>query len=392
MEKVKEETVPAVAEQTEVKARPPIPPKVLRRLWVNSGGRCEYDGCNTSLLEHALLKHQFNIAYVAHIVAAKPDGARGHETRSFELATDYDNLMLLCDACHRLVDEEDVDGHPVERLTEMKKKHEARIQLVTDIKPQRNTHIVLYGANIGVHASPLSYAQAAESVLPQMFPAKSHALELSLGNCAFEDHTPEYWAFQVENLVRRFRDNVLPIIEGTAEAHFSVFALAPMPLLIKLGTLLPDLYRVDVYQRQREPQTWKWQETGAPLNYRLEEPADKNGVPVLVISVSATITDDRVAAVIPDNHSIWRITVDVPGNDCMKTKANLAAFRAIARQALDVIKAEHGQNTPLLVFPAMPVSAAVEFGRIRMPKADMSMAIYDQNRHANSFIQTITIQ
>src|SRR5690606_39082729 len=126
--------------------RPAIPDKALRKLWVNSGGRCQYDGCNDFLLEHALVKAQYNKAYVAHIISADPDGPRGDEILSPQLATDYNNLMLLCDECHRLIDRDDVGGHPVERLIEMKRKHEARIRLVTGIEPNRESHLLLYGA------------------------------------------------------------------------------------------------------------------------------------------------------------------------------------------------------------------------------------------------------
>jgi hypothetical protein len=36
----------------------------------------------------------------------------------------FDNLMLLCPNCHRLVDTLDPAGHPVERLVEIKERHE----------------------------------------------------------------------------------------------------------------------------------------------------------------------------------------------------------------------------------------------------------------------------
>jgi hypothetical protein len=57
-----------------------------------------------------------------------------------------------------------------------------------------------------------------------------------------------------------------------------------------------------------------------------------------------------------------------------------------------LIKGKHGQSTPLRIFPAMPIACAVEFGRVRMPKADMPWIIYDQNNKAGKFIQTISIQ
>jgi hypothetical protein len=374
------------------KTRVKIPDRVKLRLWVSAGGRCEYDGCNKDLLTHETTKRSFNTSYIAHIVAAEPQGPRGDEIHSPLLALEFDNLMLLCDGCHRLIDREDIAGHPVDRLILMKKKHEERIAIVTGIKPERNSHIILYGANIGAHISPLSYNEAAATILPEMFPANNRAIELSLGNCSFQDHSPEYWSFQEANLTQLFSSKVVPIIEQCSDVHFSIFALAPMPLLIRLGTLLPDLYSADIYQRQREPQTWKWQKKQSNLVYRFSEPEDKSGEAILVISISATISHDRVRTAFPTSNSIWEIFIDEPHNGCIKTKEELAGFRVILRRAFDKIKDVHGQNAQLFVFPAMPVSASVEMGRVRMPKADLDLVIYDHNRHTNSFIQTITIQ
>jgi hypothetical protein len=61
------------------------------------------------------------------------------------------------------------------------------------------------------------------------------------------------------------------------------------------------------------------------------------------------------------------------------------------RRLFDKIKAEHGHDTVLHVFPAMPVAAAVEFGRIWMPKADMRMTIYDENKILGGFVSATDI-
>jgi hypothetical protein len=74
--------------------------------------------------------------------------------------------------------------------------------------------------------------------------------------------------------------------------HYSVFAMAPQPLLIKFGVLLNDLNNVKVYQKHREPSTWKWQTDSPDIEYILREPADKTKIPVLVFSLSATITHE----------------------------------------------------------------------------------------------------
>jgi hypothetical protein len=61
------------------------------------------------------------------------------------------------------------------------------------------------------------------------------------------------------------------------------------------------------------------------------------------------------------------------------------------RQLLDRIKAAHGQNTVLRVFPVCSVSMAIEFGRIRMPKADMPWRLYDQVNPRGGFVSALAI-
>ncbi len=110
-----------------------------------------------------------------------------------------------------------------------------------------------------------------------------------------------------------------------------------------------------------------------------------------MLSLSATINDDRIISVLGENVSIWKITVSDPNNDYMRTASDLQNFRQIMRFAFDNINAVHGM-TDLHVFPAMPISASVELGRVWMPKADMPMIIYDQSRVIRGFYQTLKIE
>ena len=127
-----------------------IPEKIKIILWGLAAGRCEYNGCNEKLYEDPLTRSQFNQSYIAHIIADEPGGPRGDLILSPRLSADISNLMLLCDRHHRLIDKEDVAGHPVERLTEMKRKHEERIDLLTTIKDEKRSNVVLYGSNINL--------------------------------------------------------------------------------------------------------------------------------------------------------------------------------------------------------------------------------------------------
>ena len=61
------------------------------------------------------------------------------------------------------------------------------------------------------------------------------------------------------------------------------------------------------------------------------------------------------------------------------------------KEAFREIKRLHGQEAILNIFPAMPVSLAVQLGRVWMPKADLSMTIFDQNRELGGFVKAIDI-
>ena len=361
-------------------------------LWAISGGRCEYEGCNKELYRDLLTKKEFNIAYIAHNVGNDPNGPRGEKKRSTILADNIDNLMLLCDEHHRLIDKFDVTGHPEEKLQAMKRKHEERIRRLTSIAPEMSTEIILYGANIGDNNSPLSYKMACDAIAPDFYPASEYAIELGQKNSSLSDNTETYWAAEAFNLCKQFDLKIKPRLMHGNTDHYSLFALAPQPLLIRLGVLINDLSNLRLFQKHREPSTWKWQISSSNVEYIFREPTDKTKIPVLVISLSTTVTHNRIERILGDSVSLWEITLsDKPNNDFLKTEALLSDFRRTARYAFDKIKSHHG-CIDLHVFPAMPVSAAVELGRVWMPKADMPLVIYDENRTKDGFFKTITIK
>ena len=83
-------------------SRKNISEKIRTRLWMQAGGRCEYEGCNLPLWRDELTMAKMNAAYIAHNIAAEPNGPRGDEILSPKLAADISNLLLMCDKHHRL--------------------------------------------------------------------------------------------------------------------------------------------------------------------------------------------------------------------------------------------------------------------------------------------------
>ncbi|MDA1841625.1 SAVED domain-containing protein [Bacillus cereus] len=368
-----------------------IPQKVKLRLWGKAAGRCQYEGCNKPLWYDSLTKVEFNTSYIAHIIADQPDGPRGDKELSKQLKADIDNLMLMCDEHHRLIDREDVSGHSVERLQDMKKQHEEQMAFLTSLLPDRQSHILLYGANIGQNYAPLSWKKAKDAIYPEKYPAEKTAIELGMKNSSFVDREEIYWQIEKEHLWRQFNDKVKSRL-GTGEIeHMSVLALAPQPLLIELGRLLSDIPAADVFQLHREPPDWIWQKSSGGFEYIIKRPEQIHEKVALNLSLSATIDDSRITNVLGNEVSIWNLTINEPYNDFLKSKDQLRIFRETFRKLMDLIKKTHGHNNILHVFPAVPVSIAVEIGRVWMPKADLPLIVYDENRNIGGFAKAIEI-
>lgn len=291
--------------------------------------------------------------------------------------------MLLCDVHHRLVDKQAPDRHPPELLYAMKAEHEARIELACGIPPDAKSHVLMYGANIGDHKTALDYATTAPALLQRRrYPAAERFVIQAKDNHR-RDSDPKYWLEEREHLVGKFQERVAPVLANGNDPHVSVFALAPQPLLVLLGSLLSDRPNVDVYQRHREPKpSWEWPEPSAddePLAPSLAaRPTSFDKPPALVIALSATVTEDRVAAAMPDGQALWHVTIPRPNTHCIRSPRDLVVWRKFIAVVLDEVKARHGQGTPLHVFPAMPNSAAICLGLVRQQKADLPLRLYDQ--------------
>ncbi len=349
--------------------------------------------CNVPLLGDFLSgKDKLNKAYIAHIVASEPDGPRGEPIRSPLLATDINNLMLLCDAHHRLIDREAVDEYPENRLIAIKVGQERRIETVTGTADDKGTHVLFYASRIGDHQCLVQPDSAQAAVLPDYYPLDRHPIALDVAGCNFADHEAEYWDFHDGNLIKQFERKVRSLIEDGHVKHLSVFAIAPQPLLIRLGQLLSDIPAVRVHQLHREPQGWDWRGGRNDIRYRLVPGKAGDGAVALKCGLSATITDNRIEHVLGTEASIWSLEVDAPHNDMMHSLADLANFRTVAREALNAIKASHASADQIHLFPAVPVSAAVELGRVWMPKADLPLVIYDENRNLGGFHPRLRIE
>ena len=180
-------------------------------------------------------------------------------------------------------------------------------------------------------------------------------------------------------------------MKRVTSATYQCSRLLPQPLLMELGRLLCDIVPVDVYQLHREPQGWGWPADSWPVTFRVRHPESAPGPVALVLALSGTVKDRRIVDVLGHDARIWAIEAQEPHNDALKRREDLTQFRRLVRSMLNQIKAAHGEREVIHVFPALPVSAAIEVGRVWMPKADLPLVVYDQHRALGGFARALEI-
>ncbi len=374
------------------KKRPYVKNTTVMELWAKAGGRCEFEGCNEDLWVDGLTARKINQSNISHIVAASSNGPRGDKELSRLLAQDISNLMLTCLKHHKVIDDkEHVEYYTVERLKEMKEKHEQRIKTVTSIKPECKTTVITYFMPIANKPIHLSDNEIMSTLLPDFYPEID---KIKLGkDTAFHEKNNKYWGIQKEELKEQFKKKIVWRMENGDIKHISVFALAQQSLLIYLGYLLGNKYPTNVFQLNKEKESWKWRSNDSDITYNIKKPCkiDKNNNPVLNISLSAKIEEERIKSVLPES-DIWTFTIDAPNDDFLVAKNQLTLFKHEIRKLLDEIKNTYGPNSNINVFPAMPVSTSIEFGRLIQTKIDLPIIVYEHISNKTGFVEAIKIE
>lgn len=335
-----------------------------------------------------------NSSEKAHIYAFSDGGPRATEELPVDIRdlNSIENLMLLCAICHKTVDT-NKERYPADLLLGWKKKHEDRIKIVTDITPNKKSHVIMYEGKIGEIESPLIYTECAEAMFPLRYPAEENPTKLGMKG-EHEDMSPEYWKTEESNLRAIFERRIRPFIEDADPNHFSIFAFANQPLLILLGALITDKNPADVYQLHRNPRGHQWQERldddQSVVIRRPENIVESNQV-ALLFSLSGKIREDQIFELLGNNTDIWECAFPEPINTALRTREQLEDFKKQSRAILVLIDAAYPKGTTVHLFPAMPIPCAVELGRTRMPKANHPWTIYDKNPKTNGFAEAITI-
>lgn len=359
------------------------------KLWAVSGGRCEL--CNRLLYSDQHFGIDGNFGQLAHIHAVSVGGPRHKYGMTADEKNDISNLMLLCADHHHLIDSKPSD-YSDGLLLRKKAQHEERIRLVTEIGNEQSCKIVTYFSNIDnaeVYASE-SLLRAA-TISAGLYASQDPVIQLHRDTRTRYIPSKDEFVSKAAELELQFRQWFDGIIKK--QDAVALFALAPQPLLFKLGTLFNDQYNLRVFQCHREGHKWAWKTSSEAIRYSFNKTkcsANSSNV-ALVIDLSASITDNRITSAIGNDVAIYHISTPEPNRSFVKTEDIQNAFVPVFRCAMETIKNENPACTRINVFMSMPQSLAIRAGMDYMPKADLPLILFEQDSANNGFFETITI-
>lgn len=380
--------------------RPHIKLSTRLELWARSAGRCEFRGCNVRVFHDDLTQDRSNLGTIAHIVAYSPNGPRGHPTRSGELATDIDNLMLTCKKHGDLIDDLDlVEKYDEELLRTFKREHEDRVRILTDVRDDRQSHVVFFRAPVDGHDLTIDERKAHRALLPN-YPAEEHPFDIDLAGVGIPSSSPGFYEVMREALGRQVGELLRRRAGRSRPRSLSVFAIAPIPLLVQFGRHIGDVQSVDLYQHHRGPRSWSWaEEEEEEAFYRLVEPGsdeESDSPLVVIVSVSARIRPELLETIFDSDPVVYRLEATdvveerVSGRDFLRSRTRLNVFGYEFRRLLDMIRSRHGHARPVHLFAAAPAPVAIEIGR-NIKDVDPEFVVYDYQKSASGYAPALTL-
>lgn len=204
-----------------------------------------------------------------------------------------------------------------------------------------------------------------------------NTISLSLSNSILDQQNGDtFWENERKALICNFSRKVIPLLEDGGS--FSVFGLAPIPLLILYGNLFANRPNIDVYQLKKNPSSWEWENNDTKLNISTTWFSNfaHASEAAIMLSFSGKVNIANVNNTI-DTTSLptVELSIENPYDDFLRSKQQLdeflIEFRKIKSKLLELgVKQIH-------LFAAIPISFAISIGQAYNPNYDANLVTYD---------------
>lgn len=152
--------------------------ETLRELYLKSGNRCAFPGCNKAMFS---AKGVF-VGQICHIEAVEPGGKRFNKKQTNEQRRHVSNLVLMCYDHH--VETDDVSKFTVERMKRIKEEHEKRFSdvvgsMLVTVTDHTTLHEPIYAKNLHKLDRTLNWKSSPEELAESVAELKKMVARLA---------------------------------------------------------------------------------------------------------------------------------------------------------------------------------------------------------------------
>lgn len=388
-------TSPVDTRDTTVK-RERIKESVRNALWARTAGRCTI--CNRRLLgDQRTYLHSVLLAELAHNIGATGgDGSpRSKDNDGVDDTEAEENLLLLCHDCHKIIDDPDhIDFFPPEKLRQIKESFEQRIEMVTESGGLTRTAALRVGCLIRGSLAMASQREIAETLLAVNYLGLVETQRSGDFTCRINGYAGGrgFWDAAQQSIDDAMAQVRHAVDNGDVE-HISVFAIAPVPLLVYLGWHLGDKTPTRLFQKHRDQFVgWSWIDQGEPVEFEVAS-SDEDTSAEDVLLVCALTSEVKSAALPAAVDGVPVIEVrpvgDSPRPTLLSHEQSLANFAEQWRTALATAEARFPNAKRWHLVASAPVTASIEAGRSFVRDIHPAVTVYERTDEAYTSVLVV---
>ncbi|WP_415912169.1 SAVED domain-containing protein [Neptuniibacter sp. QD37_11] len=229
-----------------------------RKVMQDSHGRCMFDGCGVDLGFDELTGEEGNFSYLAHNIASSEKSARSIPVASRLLSDNPQNVLLLCDKHHRLVDKVAKSDYPAERLAAMRSNFISIVKKLLDGVAYQPIPVysVLWPVQRNTISAP-SPLQISQCLAVTKQRIDSSLNDLSDNEAMLRDLSPSLIKPLMPGIINSVADKLLMQLHSH-RYRSALFAFGPMSALIALGAKLGNKNEIMPMLRYRDGGQWCW--------------------------------------------------------------------------------------------------------------------------------------
>lgn len=388
-----------------------VTPAIKDQLGYLAGWRCQFSGCGRDLRAHGTTGGLGRYSYFAHIVAASPDGPRGHVEESRRLASDISNFLLLCDECHREIDKVRPADYPVELLRKMREENIAEVARLLDTLRYQEAYAVGIVGNLAGQPAQFSITDAHEALWSARLRSTQGkpARYFDPGGQHHDVHSAGYWLSLFPQLKQDISE-LQTILNGTrtgsARPRLAIFPQHTTSVLTLAGRIFGDTAGIHVFQPHRNQPSgvsrWVWPKLNSapsPEKYKAEvlrerTPADQEAV--LVIGLTWDVATSRMPEPCAARGDLALPTVRITGttfdSHCIAHQEDLAVFGKAVDRAMQILQDEWGIKK-IHLFICAPASAVFTVGQKMQARHHADYIVYESvpGEHTSLYSPTIEL-